>query len=97
MSWNPMETAPKDGTVIVVYYEYRGKGPKPEWTDVRQAFYDEAEGTWDSLEDKQDHRFSQLATLTGWIEVPNSSPIAGKTAYRDGDLAREPGKLHVRG
>lgn len=58
MSWKPMETAPKDGTVIVVYVEYRGQGPKE--IDVLHAFYNEAKGTWDSA---QDDMFFQLQPL----------------------------------
>ena len=93
MSWKPMETAPKDGTVIVVHVEYRGKGPTG--ADARFAFYQESEGHWDIPELEQDALFSQLATPTHWIEVPDSSPFAGKMAMRDGEYAREPGKLHL--
>ena len=96
MSWKPMETAPKDGTVIVVYAKYDPKAPIA--LDVFHAFYQESEGHWDALaEDVPFHKpfVREQATLLGWIEVPDSSPIAGTRAYRDGELAREPGRLHL--
>ena len=96
MSWKPMETAPKDGTVIVVYADFNTEKIIP---DVFHAFYQESEGRWDALLEDIPFRtpfIRELATLLGWIEVPDSSPLAGKRAYRDGELAREPGRLHIR-
>ena len=96
MSWKPMDTAPKDGTVIILYADF---GPeKLIAPDVFHAFYDKSEGHWDSLaEDVAFHTpcIRELATLLGWIEVPNSSPLARSVARRDGKPAREPGKLHI--
>lgn len=97
MSWKPMETAPKDGTVIVVYVKYPPDAPMMA-VDVFHAFYQKSKGHWDALaEDVFFHTPTgrELATLLGWIEMPDSSPIAGTTAYRDGELAREPGRLHL--
>ena len=46
MSWKPMDTAPKDGTVIVVYAAFNTEKIIP---DVFHAFYQESEGHWDAL------------------------------------------------
>ena len=95
MSWKPMDTAPKDGTVIVVYADQTKLERLP---DVFLAFYAESEGHWDSLAEdaplRQAPFIRELTTLQGWIKVPDSSPLAGTKVYRDGELAREPGKLH---
>ena len=95
MSWKPMDTAPKDGTVIVVYAD----STEPQiGTDVFHAFYQESKGHWDALQEDIPFRTSWIReriTLLGWLEVPNSSRLAGKKAYRDGELAREPGRLHI--
>ena len=98
MSWKPMDTAPKDGTVIVLYADYGPESPVIP-VDVFHAYYEESEGHWDSLVEDIPFHMSfvrEQATLLGWIEVPDSSPLAGKRAYRDGEPAREPGKLHIR-
>ena len=96
MSWKPMDTAPKDGTVIVLCARWPRDDPTIE-EDVFFAYYS-SEGHWDSLaEDIRFHTWHmrESATLLGWIEVPDSSCLAGVKAYRDGKLAREPGRLHL--
>jgi len=90
-----MDTAPKDGTVIVVYADFNTEKIIP---DVFHAFYQESEGRWDTLLEDTPFRtpfIRELATLLGWIEVPDSSSLAETKASRDGELAREPGKLHL--
>ena len=97
MSWKSMDTAPKDGTVIVVYADFSSSDGG---TDVFHAFYSESEDRWDTPIEDKGFRFNipwmrERAILLGWIEVPDSSPIAGMAASRDGESAREPGKLHL--
>ena len=76
-----METAPKDGTVIVVYAEWHPKvGIQP---DVFHAFYQESEGHWNAVAEDVPFRtpfLRELAVLLGWIEVPDSSRLAGTKA-----------------
>ena len=97
MSWKPMDTAPKDGTVIVVYADFTELELIP---DVFHAYYEESKGHWDlideSLSIQRDLIRTRTPLLLGWIEVPDSSRLAGKRAYRDEEPAREPGKLHIR-
>ena len=93
-----METAPKDGTVIIVYADFGSQAQAPI---AVHAFYQKSEGHWSALDfDKPvpffDDMLKDRATFLGWIEVPDGSPLAGKCAHRDDDLAREPGKLHLR-
>ena len=95
MSWNPMEKAPKDGTLIVLYAEFDTEHLAP---DVFLAFYQESEGHWDALLEDVQFRtpwVRDIATPLGWMEVPEGSSLAGTKAYRDGELAREPGRLHL--
>ena len=97
MSWKPMDTAPKDGTVIIVYADF---GSIDSGQDVFHAFYAESEGRWDTLIGDKMFPFNipwmrERAILLGWIEVPDSSPLAGMAAYRDGEHSREPGRLHL--
>ena len=91
MSWKSMDTAPKDGTVIIVYVDF---GPKPlPPPDVFHAFYKESEGRWDTIYRDESHEalpfnipfMRERATFLGWIEVPDCSPLAGSKAYRDGE------------
>ena len=73
MSWKPMDTAPKDGTVIVLYAVFPSRrhlfAP-----DVFHAFYKENESHWDAVfEDAQIRRtplLRDLAVFLGWMEVP---------------------------
>ena len=91
MSWKPMKTASKDGTVIVLYTENEPEAPVR--LDVSHAYYEKSEGHWDAVaEDVPFHLpfVREQATLLGWIEVPDGSPAAGMMAYRDGELVREP-------
>ena len=101
MSWKSMDTAPKDGTVIILYVNYWSEGLSEEMkgVDAFHAFYQESEGDWDACVEDVSFRTPHIrerTELLGWIEVPNNSPVAGVRAYRDGELAREPGRLHVR-
>ena len=100
MSWKPMDTAPKDGTVIVLYVNYCSEGlsEKMQGVDAFHAFYNENEGHWDAILEDVAFRTSHIrerTTLLGWIAVPDSSPVAEKKVYRDGELSREPGRLHL--
>ena len=97
MSWKSMDTAPKDGTVIIVYADFSPIQLRP---DVFHAFYSESEDRWDTVIPDEGFPFNiswmrKRAILLGWIEVPHSSPIAGKKAKRDGELAREPTRLRI--
>ena len=85
MSWKPMDTAPKDGTVIVVYAEYNPKTPKTP--DIFPAYYDEGKNGWASIHSDVFHPLCM--TLICWIEVPSNSFFAGKHVYE-----RSPGMLH---
>ena len=50
MSWKPMNTVPKDGTVIVVYAEYQYHEKVEKLPSVFPAFYCERKGKWDSYD-----------------------------------------------
>ena len=98
MSWKRMDTAPKDGTVIVVYADLTTNTEKMLPDDVFFAFYQEREGHWDALLEDIPFRtpiIREQATLLGWTEVPKNSSLAGMKAYRGGELTKEPGKLHL--
>ena len=104
MSWKPMDTAPKDGTVIIVYADWKASiKAKPKAPPIAvHAFYQKTEGRWSALDCDKPVPFmddilnlKDTEILLGWIEVPDSTPLAGTAAYRDGELAREPGKLHL--
>ena len=91
MSWKPMDIAPKDGTVIVLYVDFSFLDGR---TDVLEVFYEPVEGRWETLFANEGIPFNtpwirERATLLGWIEVPDSSPLAGKRV----SPGREPGTL----
>ena len=96
MSWKPMITAPKDGRVIVLYAKCPQEGPLGP-AAIFHVFYDKSKGHWDPIFEDYPYMLNILKTLSplGWIAVPDSSPLAGKKAYRDGEGSREPGKLNV--
>ena len=85
MSWNSMETAPKDGTVLVVHVALDIEPHMRERPDVLFASYIEKEARWvfftdldvDSLVQKGKVRF------IGWIDLPNGlHGIDGKGPVR---------------
>ena len=98
MSWKPMDAAPKDGTVIILYVDLDSEMRPPI---PIHAFYQKRKGLWSVLDCDRLTSFDDLIMekdekiLLGWIEVPDSTPLAGKKAYREDELAREPGKLHI--
>jgi len=65
MIWQPIETAPKDGTVIIVY------GKFPYKVNVQTVFYQTA--AWESDEFKAgwtNASSSWLADVTHWMPLP---------------------------
>ena len=65
MSWKPMDTAPKDGSVRSCMQTMGRSRLTP--VDVFHAYYEESEGHWDSLvEDIPFHMSFVQATLLGY-------------------------------
>ena len=47
MSWKSMDTAPKDGTVIIVYADWGAEMQPP---NAIHAFYQKREDSWSALD-----------------------------------------------
>ena len=90
MGWQPIETAPKDGTVIDVWLastrEWRppdgeaARCPDVKWMDGRGwCCFDDEEGSWLSIEDR-------YWSVTHWMPIPSPPARIGMESTEGKEL-----------
>ena len=62
MEWQPIETAPRDGTHVLIYV--------PGWINGSEARYLDDEGWWLANNDPTDH-WGEQQHPTHWMPLPN--------------------------
>lgn len=79
MTWQPIETAPRDGTDILVYYEFAtvpiahiARWDDGEmWDSTGFSSQEEAAGWWSNIESfVSQHKLSGYNTPTHWMPLP---------------------------
>lgn len=81
MTWSPISTAPKDGTDILVYYEFAtvpivhiahySTDEFDYWKDEGFSSKDEAIGWWSYVENSvSQHKLEGYNTPTHWMSLP---------------------------
>ena len=70
MEWQTIDTAPKDGTAVLVFAD--GK--------ITTAYYEDiyAPGTWELCVPSEGYRDSDEVNPTHWMELPEAPNIGGK-------------------
>jgi hypothetical protein len=70
MKWQPMETAPMDGTRILITFRrwmYRDNSLNKTW--VKEAFYDMRDGCWTTASGYS--LIGDLEQPTAWMPLPD--------------------------
>lgn len=66
MEWQPIETAPKDGThIIVIYRDYKKFGSGRIWSDIVKW-----EKSWNGWSDDETDYIMDDNTFTHWMLLP---------------------------
>lgn len=73
MTWRSIESAPRDGTPVLVYYEFRACQASDVETGCAVAFWLPRTGTWEVFTGGGDFESDTLwATPTHWQSPPEA-------------------------
>ena len=66
MSWQPIKTAPKDGTEVIVRFVY-----KNGFIEYKNAWFD---GTWKRIcHNQNSYQYFSFGEITHWMPIPELS------------------------